>query len=153
MTGRDEVSKVTQRQATERVRAWLDLVRDDDPRDDVIIKTARNGVECVLTKSDLRAALAQHPDEPSPAASRYPWHEAPDWAMWAATDGDGEALWYELPPQACDGEEGYDIKDGYWDDFSGGHDDALIRVGDGFCPHWRDTLERRPTDPRTEQRG
>ncbi len=30
--------------------------------------------------------------------TKYPWHLAPDWAMWAATDEDGEAYWYELEP-------------------------------------------------------
>jgi hypothetical protein len=31
--------------------------------------------------------------------TKYPWHLAPDWAMWAATDEDGEAEWYEKEPE------------------------------------------------------
>ena len=29
----------------------------------------------------------------------YPWDEAPDWAMWATTDEDGERLWHEYEPE------------------------------------------------------
>ena len=32
-------------------------------------------------------------------ASRYPWAEAPEWAEYAATDRDGEAVWYERQPR------------------------------------------------------
>jgi len=28
-----------------------------------------------------------------------PWHEAPDWAMWAAMDSDGTWYWYENDPK------------------------------------------------------
>jgi len=30
--------------------------------------------------------------------TKYPWHTAPDWAMWAATDEDGSRCWFEDEP-------------------------------------------------------
>ena len=32
------------------------------------------------------------------AKTRYPWSEAPEWAMWGATDLDGDICWYEDEP-------------------------------------------------------
>lgn len=28
----------------------------------------------------------------------YPWHEAPEWAQWAACDLDGSCHWFETEP-------------------------------------------------------
>lgn len=65
--------------------------------------------------------------------SKYPWHEAPEWAMWAATDEDGEANWIELEP----------IKsDRAWINFMG------YISGIGYFPElakdWQNSLEKRP---------
>ena len=36
----------------------------------------------------------------------YDWSKAPEWANWAAMDGDGEACWYKEKPET---DEEYDI--------------------------------------------
>ena len=33
-----------------------------------------------------------------PTELELPWHEAPDWAQWAAMDEDGEWWWYKYDP-------------------------------------------------------
>jgi hypothetical protein len=190
MTTTPTKSTVSAEQARERVQAWLDLTRDDDPKDDIIVKSARGGsADMELRKSDLRALIAQHSTEPvaagcddEPAAwmdeagervilartrfnaslgpdtaraaytiplyrrrfaaqgqsgakvSRYPWKDAPEWANLAATNADGQRLWYGGP-------EVYQ-RETYWDYY--GRASRMPDLGEP-CPDWRDSLEQRPT--------
>lgn len=69
--------------------------------------------------------------------TRYDWTKAPEWAMWAATDEDGDRYWYEeIPRQAevCD----------FWvaDEGRGQNEEILPLFA--YCPDWRESLERRP---------
>lgn len=61
-----------------------------------------------------------------------PWHEAPDWAHWAAMDRRGGWFWYEEEPLD---------EDGYFTATAG-------RIAQfTHCPypsHWRFSLQRRP---------
>ena len=64
--------------------------------------------------------------------TRYPWSEAPEWAMWGATDANGDLNWYDFEP---------------WHD----HEEWFISRGDyeffaneGPCENWEETLEARP---------
>lgn len=44
--------------------------------------------------------------------SKYPWDQAPAWAQYAATDGDGSQWWFEKEPF-------YDADDKEWSPGSG----------------------------------
>jgi hypothetical protein len=60
--------------------------------------------------------------------TKYPWHEAPEWAEWAATDSDGEKTWFE--------EEPFLVK-GVW----------MVITGECLSfeiPNHKDSLESRP---------
>lgn len=73
--------------------------------------------------------------ESLPVQSRYPWHEAPEWAEWAATDSDGCWSWYEAKPKV--GLYGDWINKPYtkWDS---------VEYKERQEQDWRTTLERRP---------
>ena len=66
------------------------------------------------------------------AKTRYPWSEAPEWAMWGATDADGLLNWLENKP--IDDHEEWLISDG----------EHKIFANDGPCENWKQTLEARP---------
>jgi hypothetical protein len=66
--------------------------------------------------------------------SRYPWKDAPEWAKLAATNADGQRLWYGGP-------EVYQ-RETYWDYY--GRASRMPDLGKP-CPDWRDSLEQRPT--------
>ena len=68
----------------------------------------------------------------------YPWDDAPEWAMWCATDADGDFCWYENEPR-----RGYDE----WLKTCGEH--KLIKRNVPACPQWTETLEARPTKTKT----
>ena len=62
--------------------------------------------------------------------SRYPWHEAPEWANFAATDWTGRRLWFELEPYCF--VSAWGAVDGRW---------AEIFEP---CDNFHETLESRP---------
>jgi hypothetical protein len=62
----------------------------------------------------------------------YPWNEAPEWAMWGATDANGDMNWYDLEPDH-DHEE--------WLRPRGNHE---FFTNNGPCENWKKTLEARP---------
>ena len=64
--------------------------------------------------------------------TRYPWNQAPDWAMWAATDSDGISFWYGKKPYA--GEIGWRLTSTHWKSIG-----RRIESDD-----WRNSLEKRP---------
>lgn len=76
----------------------------------------------------LHRFLLQHPDAPP---SRYPWDTAPEWAMWAATNENGERLWYLSEPYR---------RDTCWDYYG----QARRMEDTGPDPDWRNSLEARP---------
>lgn len=55
-----------------------------------------NAIKALL---DSRNNDEQAPETPSEQTDpyTYPWHEAPDWAMWAATNQSGIAYWHGEP--------------------------------------------------------
>lgn len=63
--------------------------------------------------------------------SRYPWHEAPDWAMWAATDSDGYKAFYENEPN------------GHSYSWSRNGGNVFSIPSDGV-EEWRKSIEKRP---------
>ena len=65
------------------------------------------------------------------AKTRYPWNEAPEWAMWGATDLNGKRYWYQHKPIKADG---------CW--ISGGR--ILHSVHTGLRENWKETFEARP---------
>ena len=69
----------------------------------------------------------------NPVKTRYPWRDAPDWAMWGATDLSGDFCWYEDEPQHGCTE---------WLKLSGEH--KLIKSNAPACLDWKETLEARP---------
>jgi hypothetical protein len=68
----------------------------------------------------------------NPVKTRYPWRDAPDWAMWGATDLSGDFCWYEDEPQHGCTE---------WLKLSGEHE--LIKSNAPACLDWKETLEAR----------
>ena len=66
--------------------------------------------------------------------TRYPWHEAPEWAMWGATDANGNMNWYDFEPS-------YDNDDYQWLISYGEH---KFFANEGPCENWEQTLEVRP---------
>jgi hypothetical protein len=73
----------------------------------------------------------------------YPWDQAPEWANWAATDGDGSAWWYERKP-CLDEDGGYswgpdkdeDLVSSAQQIYGDSHPQAAIR--------WKESLQQRP---------
>jgi hypothetical protein len=67
--------------------------------------------------------------------TKYPWHLAPDWAMWAATDEDGYAHWSDNKPEVC--------PFGYWT-----YDLLDLTREIGYFPElradWQKSLEKHP---------
>jgi hypothetical protein len=51
-----------------------------------------------MVASVRRLVIALEGGEKKPAS--LPWHEAPEWAMWAAMDEDGGWFWYDAEPSA-----------------------------------------------------
>lgn len=76
----------------------------------------------------LKARIAELESEKKP---RYPWDEAPEWAMWAATDADGCKVFYENEPT-----------EGLYEWSHNGGD--LCQIKHNAYPTWRDSLEKRP---------
>jgi hypothetical protein len=75
--------------------------------------------------------MTPHPVTPQEAReARYPWKDAPDWAMYAATDECGGAYWFESEPTA-----------GVLACWAGGKFKRIMSIR----PDWRDSLEARPT--------
>lgn len=70
--------------------------------------------------------------------SRYDWSQAPEWAMWAATDSCGSRHWYSHRPQVS--------QDAYWGVYDTDSDwDRAPVAGERFPgPDWRGSLEPRP---------
>ena len=68
------------------------------------------------------------------AKTRYPWNEAPEWAMWGATDANGNMHWYDFEP--CHDHEEWIIS-------SGDHEFEFF-ANEGPCENWKETLEARP---------
>ena len=66
------------------------------------------------------------------AKTRFPWNEAPEWAMWVATDLKGDLNWYDFEPYH-DHEE--------WLTSRGNHE---FFTNNGPCENWEETLEARP---------
>lgn len=66
-------------------------------------------------------------------ATRYPWPDAPERAMWAATDACGNSYWYAEKPTAVEASQEWN-----------GFDYSLIAFGD-YSENWRTSIEARPT--------
>jgi hypothetical protein len=65
---------------------------------------------------------------------KYPWHLAPDWAMWGATDEDGSEYFYEKVPY---------IQGAYWKKEIGSL--AVFFITPNPEPiDWQNSLEKRP---------
>lgn len=64
-------------------------------------------------------------------ATRYPWHDAPEWAQWAATDANGSRCRYEFEPY---------LLGSCWA-VSRGRSEL---IGPSPGDNWTDSLERRP---------
>lgn len=63
---------------------------------------------------------------------RYPWHEAPEWAKYAATDRDGQMWWFEERPKLHGAE------------WAHGFDNCRVEQINLECPEFAETLETRP---------
>ncbi len=68
--------------------------------------------------------------------TKYPWHLAPDWAMWAATDEDGVAAFFELEPFMCE-----TVRIWLW---AGCSKWVLTDSDIESSADWRNSLEKRP---------
>jgi hypothetical protein len=64
--------------------------------------------------------------------TRYPWNEAPEWAMWGTTDANGDIYWYKNEPHH-DHEEWLISS---WD--------YEFFTNEGPCENWKKTLGARP---------
>ena len=80
---------------------------------------------------DAAAALRAGVCKPT----RYPWDQAPDWAMWAATDRCGDLWWYQSLPVVSESLRLWDSADD--GECYGGFMQANYK-------DWRNSLEKRP---------
>lgn len=71
----------------------------------------------------------------------YDWSTFPDWANFAATDGDGSVWAYQLQPRPREDDDSE-----CWCEPSPRGKLACVTNGD-TCPHWQSTLRQRPTKP------
>ena len=71
-------------------------------------------------------------------ATRYDWSKAPEWAMWCATDEQGDQYWYEAKP-------GKSQNAPLWDQSPGAVDAANDMEDNVYCQDWRESLEARPS--------
>lgn len=71
----------------------------------------------------------------------YPWHLAPDWAKWAATDSNGCAFWFAKKPFSRMKSWQCDYTTFPWERVK------YVQIT-GFCIseyiNWRDSLQKRP---------
>lgn len=91
-------------------------------------------LEVAACGEELRTILAAL-DKP---ATRYPWADAPEWAMWAATDRLGVRSWFGNKPRL-------NIELGWW--LSGMAPEESIKGRAGNASDWSESLERRPDAP------
>ena len=68
----------------------------------------------------------------APPKVEYPWHEAPKWAKFAATDENCLRFWFEKEPVDCITCWGIPRK---------GEFTEIVSLP---CPHWRETKQQRP---------
>jgi hypothetical protein len=87
-------------------------------------------------RDELRAKLSAPAGAASAEASRYPWKDAPEWAMWAATCSNGRAFWYSHKPYLAQG-----VPDRWEWDSRAAHIEGIPALP---FPDWRDSLEPRP---------
>ena len=73
-------------------------------------------------------------DESKTPEIKYPWHEAPEWAKYAATDENGERYWFESHPER---------ERRKWDSIGG----RVELIGDGIG--WKESLQERPPAPKS----
>jgi hypothetical protein len=69
-------------------------------------------------------------------SSFYPWHSAPQWANYAATEHDGTSYWYSEKPDK------HRVL-GFWF-CQGEYISVAINPQPGITTHWEYTLEQRP---------
>jgi hypothetical protein len=79
------------------------------------------------------------------STSRYPWADAPDWAMWAAQDENGTVAFFEQEPM---------VEGGSWVNVHCNVGRVDVPCGHfNTNPDWRKSLEARPTPPTSDARG
>lgn len=66
----------------------------------------------------------------------YPWHEAPEWAEWAATDKGGNIWWYQARPEIATESE-WRLRNSLFS--------SLFSHNIGKCANWKNSLQKRPT--------
>jgi hypothetical protein len=72
--------------------------------------------------------------------TNYPWHHAPEWAQFAATDADGLRYWHQERPSI-------DVNNDEWvPPYPANFKLITVDRSPLGCPHWRDTLEERPIE-------
>ncbi len=81
--------------------------------------------------NEIRAHLEAIERELKPDAPIAPWHEAPEWAMWAAMDLDGAWWWFDAEPEF--GEEIWVPQTMIWKAFTFAQH-----------PNWTQSKQRRP---------
>jgi len=81
---------------------------------------------------NLKELLEKHSAENKQSADLYPWHKAPEWAKFAATDMDGQMWWFEKRPK---------IHGAEW---ALGDDNCRAEQINLECPEFAITLESRP---------
>lgn len=64
---------------------------------------------------------------------QLPWDKAPEWAQWAAMDGDGEWWWYKYDPHCGVRQWNTSLTNGAFEQFS-------------FppCSNWKESKRKRP---------
>jgi hypothetical protein len=82
--------------------------------------------------NEIRAHLEAIERELKPDAPIAPWHEAPEWAMWIATDFDGMRFWFQSEPFSSE------VR---WRNAGGQSRYAGHQNG---CANWLQSKQRRP---------
>lgn len=97
-----------------------------------------------ISLSAIANLLEKELNPPSPRPTRYDWSKAPEWAMWAATDEDGEVFFYRNKPEIYS--EDQHVWAYNWPDDAKWLSHVQIGHHDKPCPDWRDSLEQRPVE-------
>lgn len=99
---------------------------------DVLLAGIRTGmkIDKAVTYADAAVSAYRELDE---VATSIPWHEAPEWAEWAAMDDGCSWYWYETKPNI--------VGSGEWNNVG---DAQEFLYTPSFSGDWKDSLQRRP---------
>ena len=120
------------------MQSELDLAKELIQQSRRLLYTTK-GIMAVLDSNErILNSLLAGLENAVPVDVEYDWSAFPEWANFAATDGDGSVWAYQLQPKPRE----YDDSECWSEPSPSG---KLMHIASGdMCPHWQSTLRQRP---------